>query len=441
MKESFFDRNKELIKSTLELNDEAINTLSFEVTRRTGLPLLLKYPVLFHGILSIITNILYPLLGIKKKSHIQKDEDFIFISCPDPVFRTKTIGLIAGSLKYSVIYLPNFHVISALRYHKYFKKENIDACFPTITVSDLYNAKRRGKRLYSALKGETLEVADRIALGVILNFLIYDSIAKRILSSAKGFNGKWILEHDKFYFTPTVVNLHQANKICTMLQHGCFVEIDVDFMPLCCDKVLCCSERERNTYISYGIKPENVLAFGAPLQAIRTDEKIDTYGRKKYNLLMLLTMVNNESIVQMKAVLEFVKNHYDGVLIRMRPRSKKNDMKLLQKELEGFEISNNRYSLTEDISVCKKVISFSEDANFEVAKLNKPFIYVHSWVGQNRELRHDLPYATEDNYKEEIQKLMTQDFYSTFSKEQYKEVLGETDVNVLRQKFEDYIRS
>ena len=36
---------------------------------------------------------------------------------------------------------------------------------------------------------------------------------------------------------------------------------------------------------------------------------------------------------------------------------------------------------------------------------------------------------------------MTQDFYSTFSKEQYKEVLGETDVNVLRQKFEDYIRS
>ena len=103
--------------------------------------------------------------------------------------------------------------------------------------------------------------------------------------------------------------------------------------------------------------------------------------------------------------------------------------------------SGGSSSDSKELNICVWDGTFSEDANFEVAKLNKPFIYVHSWVGQNRELRHDLPYATEDNYKEEIQKLMTQDFYSTFSKEQYKEVLGETDVNVLRQKFEDYIRS
>lgn len=439
MEDSFFDRNRDLLKKVLGINDVVVEMLAFETERRSRYSFLLRHSFLFHGLLSVVSNLLYPLFGLKRKTRIS-NEDFIFVSCPDTFFRTRNIGLIAGTLKYHIIYLPNFHISSALKYHSFFKKEGIAAFFPTIKLKDILVAKKKFNALRKEI-GEVSEVNNQKALMVIANFLIQDNVAKEFVNNAASFKGKWILEHDKFYFMPTVVNLHKQGNTCTMLQHGCFVEIDKDFMPLFCDKVLCCSERERQTYISYGVKPENVIAFGAPLQAIGDRQKTGISKGKRYKLLVLLTLVNDESFAPMQSVLRFVQQNYDSVLIRMRPRSKKNDMKLFHEELKGFEISTNKNTLAEDISACDKVISFSEDANLEVAKLNKPFVYIHSWMGKERQLRHDLPYATSENYKEEIHKLMEQDFYSSFNKEQYREILGETDINVLREKFSNYILS
>jgi hypothetical protein len=441
MENLFFTRYRDIIKASLGIDDDIVDKLAFETSRRKGYSYVLKHPYLMYGLLAIITNILYPLKRIKKYGLIT-DKEFVLVSCPDSVFRTKTIGCIAGSLSYSVIYLPNFHFFSALRYNKYFKKKRIEAFFPTIRLKEVVAAKRKMNQLKKCLNVSKFGKEELIALGVIANFLIYDYVTKNILKNTSDFKGKWILEHDKFYFTPMVVNLHQMGKTCTMLQHGCFMEIDSDFFPLFCDKVLCCSERERNAYIDCGVNPFNVIVFGAPLQTLKEDNKEFLPSRKNcYELLILLTAVNDESIQSVKSVLSFVKDNYDSVLVRFRPRSKKKDEKLLKTELEGMKVSDGKSTLSEDIASCNKVISFSEDANVAVIEHNKPFIYVHSWLGENRTLRRDLPYATIDNYKEEIMKLMGQDFYSTFSKEQYRDIVGETDVEVLKKRFEDYIRN
>ena len=60
---------------------------------------------------------------------------------------------------------------------------------------------------------------------------------------------------------------------------------------------------------------------------------------------------------------------------------------------------------------------------------------------KERDLKFMGNCATADNYQEEIKNLMDQEFYSTFNKEQYNEILGETDVNVLRDRFVRYIKS
>lgn len=432
---------KEYVSKVLQNNEEAVNMIFFETEKEIGISLLGRHPFLFHSILAILTNLLYPLAGLKRTVS-SNDDDFIFISCPDTVFRTKTIGQIAAELKYGVIYLPNFHIRSALKYNRFFKRKKNRIYFPTIHLKYVFGAIHK-MSVFKKLCGKVdRQPETRRLFSVMSSFFIYDYVVKDYLSRINNdFHGKWILEHDKFYFMSSVVNLHQRGQKCTMLQHGCFMEIDTDFMPLFCDQVLCCSNRERDTYINCGLSPENVITFGAPLQMLGTNDSFDVKTGKKHSLLILLTIANEESIEPMRAVLSFVKDNYQDVLVRMRPRSKKNDIRLLEKELRGLEISDNKSSLAEDIFYCDKVISFSEDANIEVTKHNKPFIYVHPWLGENRELRRDMPYATMENYRDEIKKLMENEFYSSFSKEQYKEIVGETDVNVLRQRFKDYIKS
>ena len=115
------EKYREQIKEVTKGDDFVVDMILFETGRTEGIATLGKYPFLFHGLLAIITNCLYPLMGLKRRIKTNKDDDFIFFSCPDPIFRTKTIGLITGDLKYYIIYLPNFRVPAALNYHKFFK--------------------------------------------------------------------------------------------------------------------------------------------------------------------------------------------------------------------------------------------------------------------------------------------------------------------------------
>lgn len=433
---TLFDDNREVIKIVYSIGDEAVDMLAFEASRLKDLSKIGKHPVFYHGLLALLTNLLYPLRGLYREVKSNND-DFIFVSCPDPVFRTKAITLIAKGLKYSIIYLPNFHITSSLKYHDYFKRCGVKSFFPTIKLGYVISAWRQRRQLVKLLTPASEEKAEcRKMLSVLTSFAIYDKVVKKYMRGLDTYSGKWLLEHDKFYFMASVINLHQQGKTCTMLQHGIFFRPSFNFMPLYCDKVLCCSTREKRVYIENGISEDRIVVFGAPLQTIQQSVHSNS-SNKHYDMLVMMTAVQDVNIDITQKVLSYIKQNYKSVLVRMRPRSRKADEAYLAKELEGMVLSSPGTPIEDDISCCDKVVSFSEDANVEIAKMNKPFIVI--WTEGVRDPKSMGKCATEDNYEEEISKLMTQDFYSTFSREQYKDVLGETDVKVLRERFEKYI--
>ena len=410
----------------------------FEAGRGNGLSILGRYPFIFHGLLSVISNLLYPLMGLKRKVKLNNDDDFAFISCPDPIFRTKTINLIAGDLKYGIIYLPTFHISAALKYHKFFERNHIRAYFPTIKIRYVLEAKRRLSFFKKRCAGLDNNIECQRLLSTLSMFLIYDGVVKEYLKEASSFNGKWILEHDKYYFMPAVSNIRQAGDESIMLQHGVFFRKSHNYFPLFCDKVLCCSEREKRIYAKNGVAKERVIVFGAPLQTLQFSDAGKDVTRH-YEMLVLLTEIKESNKEIISSVLSFIKQNYDSVLIRLRPRSRKTDEALLGDVLHGFALSRSEKTIIEDINSCNKVVSFSEDANVEVAKLHKPFIFV--WNEGEQDLKSMGNCATIGNYKEEINKLMNMTFYSTFSPEQYEEVIGVSDVAKLREKFLRFIKN
>lgn len=438
MDTSKLGRFREQVKRVTQGDDFVVGMILFETGRNEGLNTLSRYPFFFHCLLGLITNILYPLMGLKRKVSLSKEDDFAFVSCPDPIFRTKTIGLITGDLKYGIIYLPTFHITAALQYHKFFSSNHIRAYFPTIKIRHVLDAKRKLAVFKKQCADLGNDIESRRLLSTLSMFLVYDGVVIDYLKDADGFKGKWIFEHDKYYFMPAVSHLRQGGKESTMLQHGVFFRTSHNYFPLFCDKVLCCSEREKRIYTENGVSKDRVTVLGAPLQTLQLSEETRTIGNH-YEMLVLLTEIKDANRVITSNVLSFIKQNYDSVLVRMRPRSRKSDEALLGDALRGLKLSEEGTPIIDDLSSCKKVVSFSEDANVEVAKLHKPFIYV--WNEGERDLKFMGNCATADNYKEEIKNLMDQEFYSTFNKEQYKEILGETDVNVLRDRFVRYIKS
>ena len=433
---STVEKYREQIKSGLGVDDYVVEMIDGECHRPLGtLSIIGRHPFLFHGLLAIMTNILYPLIGLKRKVRVSKD-DFIFVSCPDPVFRTQNITLIAEGLHYSIIYLPNFHVAASLKYYHFFKKKGVDAFFPTVRLGHVLRAKRKIHNVARSMKGLGKDYESKRLISVLSQYVIYDEVTKNYMRGLNYFRGKWILEHQKFYFMATVAYLRKASIPSTMLQHGIFFEPIYDFIPLLCNTVLCCSQREKQIYIENGIAEDRVIVFGAPLQTIQKVEEPKTIA-KHYTLLVLMTIVNEINVSLIREVLEYLKPISNEVLIRLRPRSRNEDIASLSSSLDGFRISEPGSTINDDILSCEKVISFSVDANIEVCKHHKPFVYI--WYGDNEDYVNQLHCATRETYKEEVNQLLKQDFYSSFSEAQYKEVLGETDIKTLRNRFNVFV--
>ena len=439
MDNPIISKNRELIKEQLKINDFALNAVEGEINRLDNLSLNLRHPLFFYALLAILTNILFPLAGLKRMVK-SKGDDFIFVSCTDSYFRTKSIGLITSQLKYCIIYLPTFHVPCAFQYHKYFKKNGTRVFFPTIKLRHVISAKYKVRNLTRMMQGLGKDFESRKVICIVTQYLIYDGLVKDYLSQVESFKGKWILEHQKFFFIPSVTNLQERGVKSTMLQHTVFFKPHYDFIPLICDDVLCCSDRERSIYINSGVEPDRVITLGASLQNLETDDELKAQtGRRTYNLLLALSIIDEKTIDLTKSILSFIKQQqYEKVMIRFRPRSRNNDIELLKDYITGFDYSPSSSTLTEDIEKCDKVITFSANANFEIMRMKRQFIYVR--FDKEQGFVRDLGCVTEDNYQEEIRKLMESDTYSTFGEEKYKEVFGETDVEVLRQRFVSYIK-
>lgn len=432
-------QNRELIKEDLVINDFALNAIEGEINRLNNLPLNARHPLFFHGLLAILTNFVYPLVGLKRSVEVE-EEDFIFVSCTDSFFRTKNIKLITGTLNYCILYLPTFHVSSALQYHKYFKSTDIRVFFPTIKLKYVISARNKVRNLMRKMQGVGSDFESRKVISVISQYLIYDSLVKDYLKQVGAFKGKWILEHQKFYFLASITNLQERGIRSAMLQHTVFFKPHYDFIPLICDEVLCCSERERNIYIENGVAPERVIVLGASLQNLENEESIiNVSSQRPYRLLIALSIVNEMTLSLTKAILTFVKQQqYGKVLIRFRPRSRQNDIDLLKDCIDGFVFSPSGSSLEEDIEKSDKVISFSANANFEIMRKKRQFIYVR--FDKEQGFVSELGCVTEDNYQEEISKLMESDTYSTFREEQYRDIFGESNIDVLKDRFASYIK-
>ena len=439
MDNTIIAKNRELIKEHFHINDFALNAVEGEIERLNQLPPPVRHPFFYHALLALLTNVLYPLMGLKRNIESDND-DFVFISCNDSFFRTKTIGLITGPLKYCIIYLPTFHVPSAFKYQRYFKRHGTRVFFPTIKLKYVFLIRSKIRSLSRKLEGLGKDSDSRRAINVLSQFLIYDCVVKNYLKQLDTFKGKWILEHQKFFFIPAVTNLQEKGFKSTMLQHTVFFKPHYDFIPLICDDVLCCSERERSIYIESGVEPDRVVVLGASLQNLETDEESSsTSPQRPYRLLLALSIIDEKTIGLTKSILSYIKQQqYGRVLVRFRPRSRNNDIELLKDCIEGFDFSPASSTLTEDIGQCDKVITFSANANFEIMRMKRQFLYVR--FDKDQGFVSEMGFVTEDNYQDEISKLMESDTYSTFTMEQYKDVFGESDIEVLRNRFASYIQ-
>ena len=432
-----YDQYRSSIMEMLSIDEETINVLKGEYEERSlGSKRKAKLLFVLYIALTLVSKLIFGIKGMKQKYNL-KGLDFVFISCPDTIFRTKTIDVIAHGLKYQVVYLPTFHIRAALDYHKFFKKK-VDAIFMTFSLDDALYARKvmKKSKLIQDVKGNCLPEEYYSFWCQIFTYLVYDHFTKRRFGKVKVSKTKWILEHQKFYFVP-IVHLLKGKEIETvMLQHGSFFKPGFNYFPLYCDKVLCCSEREKEVYVQSGVAPERVVVFGAPLQSINIDglnKIIDT----KYDLLILPTMINDTNKVIHKNVLLYVKEQYpqSKVLVRIRPRSKVDDMAFLNAYLEGFAISEESTLLT-DVLRAEKVITFSEDCTFCLLENKKSFIIVSQ--DEDKESMNGR-LACSDNYKEEIQNLLSNDYYCTISKEDKDYLIGETDSHVLHDRFLNYI--
>lgn len=433
------DVYKKQIKDFFNFDDRTLTALTVEADRNSKLSLLMRHPYMLHSVLSIVTRLIYPLMGIRSKVKID-NEDFVFVSCVDPVFRTKNLGLITGDLSFCIIHQPNFHIKQTIKYHRYFVSQNIKAFFPTIRLQDIFKARNQIRQFEKTI-GISKGLDDyQVIRSVLSFFLIYSNIVKEYLKGSDDFNGKWVLEHQIYYFIPVIYNLRATGKDTTMLQHGLFFKPTTDFFPLNCDEVLCCSEREKNIYLREGVEEKRVKVLGIPIQTIHrfANTKPVTRDEKHYNLLLLLTVVTEANAHLIKDILSYIRGKYDKVLLRFRPRSRDDDMRLLGESVHEFTISDFSHTIDEDLYNSKRVISFSADAIVEVVKVGRPFLYI--WLKEDNDYIKDIQCATMDDYKEQIDKLMNSDCLTNKMQTMAKELVGEQDVSVIRKKFVEYIR-
>lgn len=440
--QTIFHKYRKEIKDTLNVDENVLYMVEDEYKRLCSRSatsrhpsLTARHPFLFYSLLAIATNFLFPILGLKRRVR-SSEFDFVFVSCPDPVFRTKNIDMLAGTLKYCIIYLPNYHLSASIRYHKYFKNMGVMAIFPTISFRQVlytWMKMRKFKRKFGLTTGNLEETK---MTSTMTRFLLYDKLTKKFVSDLGFFTGKWILEHQIFYFLNTVVNLREQGKESTMLQHGLFFKPTTDFFPLHCDKVLCCSEREKDIYIKEGIDSNRVKVLGIPLQTI-SRENFKQSSRTEYQLLILLTLVNENNASKIGEILTFVRQHFDSVLLRFRPRSKESDKRFLEKYIANFDISEGK-TIGDDLLRSKKMITFSADAIVEVVKYSKPFVYI--WLKEYQEFLEKIQCATMDDYKNQIQTLMSEDSYTNKMIEMSNYLVGDQRIEVIKGRFNSFVK-
>lgn len=303
--------------------------------------------------------------------------------------------------------------------------------FPNSVIKEYSLFLKRKKKFFSNIKCEAKE-NERILRYLMKRFAIYSIYAKHFFKHASN-ERLWIFEQDKHYFTPVISEFRKKGVMSIELQHGTFFNpMTDDRLPLYVDKMICCSEREKCLYRDGGADIKDIYVTGAPLQTLHAEKYAD--GPIKYDLLMLFTQATPTLIGRQIATLKYINKHYKNkrILLRFRPRSAAQDKKNLAEYVKGYIISTGT-SLMEDLCSSEKVLTFSEDTIFEIIQAEKPFIAIFNKSDLYGGYLDGLCYTT-DEIEECLDTLFSKDF--TVDLDKYIRAFGETDLNVVKGRFE-----
>ena len=436
MKQSDFDNNIEIWKTIFDIDDKTIDALRAEALKAVDY----KYNRLielagmpwFVRLVSIVERLLSPKLS---KNDKLGNEDFILIASFDGFNRVKTLPLIASKFKYKVFFLPTITRPKQVRdFYKYYKHAEMEVyfgTFPNHVIKEFSSFLKRNKKLFAQIKCEKKD-DERIIRSLMIRFAIYSIYARDIFNYAS--NDKlWIFEQDKHYFTPVINEFRKKGVMTVELQHGTFFNPETDNrLPLYVDKMICCSEREKCLYRDGGVDMKDVYVTGAPLQTLHEEKYAE--GPIKYDLLVLLTEATPTLIGRQIVTLNYINEHYKDkrILIRFRPKSALRDKKNLAEYVKEYRISSGT-SLMEDLSSAEKVVTFSEDALFEIIQAKKPFMAIFNKSDLYGGYLDGLCY-TADEIEECLIKLFSEDYSTDIDK--YIKAFGETDIDVVRNRFE-----
>lgn len=438
MKKEDFDRNAEIWRNLFDIDDKTINALYADIVKR-GLPFNKKLGMTiqpwFVSLVSIYER--YFAHGCNKPYNNDGD-DFVFVTCLDPIHRVKTLPLVAKDFKYTKFFLPSTTRPTVVKhYYNYYKKKgNEKFVLGVFSNEDIRKYRfflHENKTILKSIKCDNEE--DTSALRYyIMRYALYDIYAKRVFAGTAS-NSLWLFEHDKFFFIPVINEFRKKNVLTVQMQHGTFFNPHTDaYIPLYTDKIFCCSEREKSLYKEGGVDGKDIYVTGAPLQTIGSS-KLDV--EKKYDVVVLLTETDTSALSLQQKALKYLGDNYaeKKILLRFRPRSKERDKLKLAGYTFGFDISEST-SLMEDICSAHKVLSFSEDATFEVIRAGRQFVCL---VEPSRLYGHYLDGVcyTVDQLEVCIKKLTEEDTYDI--KEKYLFIYGETEIEAIRQNFKNAI--
>ncbi len=386
----------------------------------------------FVWLVSIFERLMAPRMS---KKYDLANDDFAFVSCIDPVHRVRTLPLVAGDLDYTLFFLPTLTRPTVVRtYYNYYKKKPQEKVFfGTFIWRDVFKYKRfirLNANIISEINCDN-DNDTKVLREYAKRFALYKIYAERVFASVSN-DRLWLFEHDKFFFIPVINYFREEGILTTQLQHGTFINPEIDtFFPLYSDKIICCSEREKELYRKSGVQESDIYVLGAPLQTIK--EKSNLNVPEKYDCVLVLTHTAPKELAIQKTVLSYIKEHFTdkSVLVRFRPRSATVDKQNLAEYTSGYTISEGN-SLSQDLCSAKRVITFSLDSIYEIIREKKLFV---TFVDSNDIIDNSLEGIcdTVDNLEDCIRELFVQNVDT--KRERYLTAFGETDVEKIRNGF------
>ena len=368
-------------------------------------------------------------------------DDFVFVTCIDPVHRVKTLPLISNGLKYTKFFLPTVtRPIMVRSYYKYYKKNIGEKVYiGTFSQKDVSNYVKFVKKHACLINDVVCNSNDEknILVDYIKRTILYHVYAKRVFANVDNRN-LWLFEHDKFFFIPVINQFRNKDVMTTQLQHGTFFNPQrTSYFPLYSDKIICCSEREKSMYKSAGIKEKDIFVVGAPLQTINPKRSYTT--KEKYDMLVVLTNTRPQELEIQKKVLAYLKDKCKSksILLRFRPRSMAMDKKNLSGYTDGFIVSSGS-SLQEDLCSARKVITFSLDSIYEILSNKKSFILFADSTNILDDSLDGIGYTIGDIDKG-IHDLFNLE--NSRDQEKYVHVFGETDIHKMSANFDRAINA